>query len=505
MRFPAVAGCSWKGEFACCEEQRAGMNQSEKAYERIQRLIAEEQCVLLDGGVSTELERVGSGQGHHISDTELWGTWALYHAPYAALEVHRRYIAAGCDLISTTTWGIMGAHEREEQGMPGQGGLRHWLDVARLGVRLAREAVEEDAGNRAVAFSLNGDINSPQDLDRLQLLGRAFEKDPPDLVLMETMSLIREGLTFPAVEIMLQTGLPVWLSFRRCRHGVCGVFGQHWGGPEGDLFGRAANRFQQLGVGALLINCLPADHVPGMLSWLRDFTDLPLGVYPNLGRYLDPGWKFDEKTGPEDYAEMALQWRDEGARIVGGCCGVTPEHMAAARTGLEGTRPGKSRSVVSEWSTAVINGAGIGERDPVIVRPWVDGEGKHLFPLSFPEIVTDPRVFPPTQGSFLVWKHLFQTGVGEEKRCLDVGCGTGVLSIQLALNEAARVDAIDVQREAVANTLANAVCNEVSDQVRGLLDQYWNLGQDSQVGTRRNADGHVGCAIGDEKHSGPQF
>ncbi len=86
-----------------------------------------------------------------------------------------------------------------------------------------------------------------------------------------------------------------------------------------------------------------------------------------------------------------------------------------------------------------------------------------------------------------------------------MGCGTGVLSIQLALNEAARVDAIDVQREAVANTLANAVCNEVSDQVRGLLDQYWNLGQDSQVGTRRNADGHVGCAIGDEKHSGPQF
>ncbi len=75
----------------------------------------------------------------------------------------------------------------------------------------------------------------------------------------------------------------MWLSFRRCRQGVCGVYGEHWGGPEGDAFGRAARRFEEMGVGALAINCIPPDHVAGMLSWLRDFTDLPLGVYPNLG------------------------------------------------------------------------------------------------------------------------------------------------------------------------------------------------------------------------------
>ena len=46
---------------------------------------------------------------------------------------------------------------------------------------------------------------------------------------------------------LLDTGLPVWLSFRRCRHGVCGVYGEHWGGPEGDAFGRAARRFEEMG------------------------------------------------------------------------------------------------------------------------------------------------------------------------------------------------------------------------------------------------------------------
>ena len=45
------------------------------------------------------------------------------------------------------------------------------------------------------------------------------------------MSLVRSS-TYATVERLLATGLPVWLSFRRCRHGVCGVYGEHWGGPK---------------------------------------------------------------------------------------------------------------------------------------------------------------------------------------------------------------------------------------------------------------------------------
>ena len=99
--------------------------------------------------------------------------------------------------------------------------------------------------------------------------------------------------------------------FRRCRHGLCGVYGEHWGGPEGDAFGRAARRFEQMGVRALLINCIPPDHVAGMVSYLRDFVDLPLGVYPNLGYYTDRGWRFDPGVGgvrgrqrPADHAGL---------------------------------------------------------------------------------------------------------------------------------------------------------------------------------------------------------
>jgi hypothetical protein len=69
------------------------------------------------------------------------------------------------------------------------------------------------------------------------------------------------------------------------------VYGEHWGGPEGDAFGRAARRFEEMGVGALAINCIPPDHVAGMLSWLRDFTDLPLGVCRQRDGVRSPVWR----------------------------------------------------------------------------------------------------------------------------------------------------------------------------------------------------------------------
>jgi len=435
------------------------------AYGRVEQLIADDVAVILDGGNATELGREHAGQLRD-ADRGLWGTGALYDVPYSVLDVHRRYVDAGCDVISTNTWAILAAAELEAGGL--HGAATHWMDLARLGIRLARQAVEEAgrSGTCAVAFSVNGDIDSPARLATLELLLRVLQDEPPDLVLMETMSLVREGLTVPSVELVVGSGLPVWLSFRRCRHGVCGVYGQHWGGPEGDFFGRAARTFEEIGVRALLINCLPPDHVPGMLPWLRDFVDLPLGVYPNLGYYSDAGWRSDLRVGPDEFARLALQWREEGAQIVGGCCGTTPEHLAAARKALAGTKPGRPRSGPPAPDPEATE-------PPAPARPWVDDEGRLLYPLPFPDIVCEPDVFVPTVGSLLLWKHIWQERRGEGRRCLDVGCGTGLLAVQLALNGAERVHAIDVNRRAVANTLANAFRNGVSERVTGAeIDLY---------------------------------
>jgi release factor glutamine methyltransferase len=167
---------------------------------------------------------------------------------------------------------------------------------------------------------------------------------------------------------------------------------------------------------------------------------------------------------------MALEWRDEGAQIIGGCCGVGPELIAAARERLADTKPGSRRPD----PPAETNGAGPSTATgPVAPGAWHDLKGRELFPLPLPEITVDEGVFVPTQGSFLAWRHLFEERLGNRQRCLDVGCGCGILTVQLALNGAAHVHAIDIEAPAVANTLANAFRNGVADRVTGAaVDLY---------------------------------
>ena len=428
-------------------------------YSRIAQLIAADRCVVLDGAIGTELIDV-SGARPEVEE-HLWGITAIIENPARVGTVHRRYVDAGCDVISTDTWGLPTAVREHQQLLNGASRPVHWMDVARRGVRLARCAAEE-AGRGdevAVAFSINGDVDTPDGQETIRLLSRAFEDDPPDFILMETLSLVSTS-TYSTVERLLGTGLPVWLSFRRCRHGVCGVYGEHWGGPEGDAFGRAARRFEEMGVDALLINCVPPDHVPGMVSWLRDFTDLALGVYPNLGYLSAGGWRSEAATGGAEYAGLALGWREEGAQIIGGCCGVGPEHIAAARLALAETKPGHGREI--ELAAVVPDAGLLAKRTP---EPWTDPRGRPLFPLEFPNIQVDPGVFVPTQGSYLIWKYLYREGIGAHQRCIDIGCGSGLLTVQLARNGARHVHAIDIDQAAATNTLTNAFRNGVADRV----------------------------------------
>jgi S-methylmethionine-dependent homocysteine/selenocysteine methylase len=431
------------------------MLQAAGGYRAVKDALAAQRCVILDGGIATQLPH-----RHGQDKEELWGMETLASSPEEVRDMHRSYVDAGADVISTNTWALPTLLEGDRYVNPSHGEPVHWMEVARRGVRLAREAAARPDGNHdcAVALTLNGDLDSGDSREAVTLLMRALADDPPDLILVETLSVLHHSLD-DLVDALLETSIPLWLSFRRCRHGLCGVYGQHWGGPEGDAFGRSARHFEEMGVSALLVNCIPPDHVDGVVSYLRDFTDLTLGVYPNLGYYTNAGWHSETEIGGAEYAEMALRWRAEGAQIIGGCCGTRPEHILAARDALDGTVRGRQRHEEAPLT-------GIDSPLPERSEPtWRNRRGRRLFPLDFPRL-SRPRdrdlVIP---GSYLMWRYLFEEQLGAHQRCLDMGSGTGLQTVQLALNGAAHVHAIDVDEGAITDTLESAFENGVADRV----------------------------------------
>ena len=446
------------------------------AYSSILDHFRRDECVILDGAIATELQRSGASN-FELSDDTHWGFDALHMAPKSVQDVHQKYLDAGAEVLTTNTYSILDAPSYTADYDIHVEKPIHWMDLARTAIELPRKAIAKSAkqDSAVVAFSIGGEIEDQQQRATVELLlGKVFREAPPDLVLFETLSLIEDNMTFDTIKMIIEAGIPVWVSFRRCRKGVCGIHGQLWGGPEGDRFGRLAQSLEKIGVDALMINCMPVNRVDGTLPWLRDFTDLPLGVYPNLGRFVESGWKFDEDVSASHYSEIALGWREEGAQIIGGCCGVGPDEIATLAIALKGVPKGNSRKEVLGEDTPPMP-----DKSVDTSTFWQDQSGRNLYPLPLPKITVDPGVFVPTQGSYLIWKYLFNSDIGRDKSCLDIGCGVGILAVQLALNGAAHVTAFDIQQEAVDNTLTNAFRNGVSERMTGIAaDLYSFLPQD---------------------------
>ena len=145
-----------------------------------------------------------------------------------------------------------------------------------------------------------------------------------NLLLAETMNTVREARA--ALLAGLPTGLPMWISL------TCGKGGMLL---SGEPLKAALDALLPLAPSALLVNCTAPDHTTAALEVLQGLHTVPLGAYANNGHPTDEtGWAFTGDYPPARYVEEARLWVERGARIIGGCCGTTPEHIRALREGL---------------------------------------------------------------------------------------------------------------------------------------------------------------------------
>jgi S-methylmethionine-dependent homocysteine/selenocysteine methylase len=324
-------------------------------YRKIDERLRNGGVVILDGGIGSELQEVGypdeqaARRGNYT-----WGSLAIEEAPEKLIEVHRRYAATGADVLETHTFALNRIFSAVELGKIDLAPDR-WKELAIESVRLVREgarlAGREDA---LVAFACRTmdwppeqqeeakaytGTYVPLDMERYlkplaETLANAEGEDKPDLILMEIQKEIPEDLQFPDYQVFLDTGIPLWISYRRTVGKIVGVAGETIT-EDGDRFGRAAKVFEEMGASAVLVNCLPPALVDGMTTWLRQFTDLPIGAYPNMGTYLFYEWDWSVCPSPAEFVEFAQRWMAEGMQIIGGCCGTRPAHIEAL---VEATR-----------------------------------------------------------------------------------------------------------------------------------------------------------------------
>lgn len=317
------------------------------AYRAIDERLKAGGVVVLDGGIGSELQEVGYPEDPKSRpDNFTWGSIAIREAPDKLIEVHRRYAETGADVLETHTFALNRVWSALQDGridLPKDS----WKDMALESVRLVREGARQAGRDDVVvAFACRTqdwpadqqhkahDYDGyyvPLDMENYlkplaELLANADAESKPDVILMEIQSWIPEDLEFPDYQVFLDTGIPVWIAYRRTIGKLVGVEGETII-EDGERFGLAARKFEEMGVAAVLVNCLPPRQVEGVGKWLRQYTTMTLGAYPNMGKYLDYEWDWSTCETPEQIVEMARGWANEGIQIIGGCCGARPAHI----------------------------------------------------------------------------------------------------------------------------------------------------------------------------------
>lgn len=267
---------------------------------------------------------------HHSS---IWSAQALMDNPHIVKEIHKDYISAGAEIITTNNYAVtQNLLERENLG--------HRLEeLTSLSIDIAREAKKESGKNIKIAASLPpldtsyrpdlvGDITS---IEKKYMEIVDIVKDRVDLIIIETMSSSMEASG--ALSACAKADIEVWLGYtlQGIRKNIL---------PSGENLIDAINKVKHFNISAYVINCSSANITTEAIKLLSNEIDKPFGGYANsvnVSQIINSENEVDNAENMQvehqqlinalDYSVIVKNWIDDGATIVGGCCGTSPEHI----------------------------------------------------------------------------------------------------------------------------------------------------------------------------------
>ncbi|GAA6102547.1 homocysteine S-methyltransferase YbgG [Tachysurus ichikawai] len=302
---------------------------------------------ILDGGISTELEE----RGFQIQGDPLWSARILYTNPNAVKDVHYSFLQCGSDILTTATY------QASIEGFTKHLGLKpeEAEELLMSGVRVARESITDFMANGLTADrkvpSVAGSVGpygaflhdgseytgvyaSSMSVEELKNWHRpqihSLVAAGVDLLALETIPSLKEAEAL--VELLREfPDAKAWLSFS-CKDTQCI--------SDGNKFAKAvqvaSNSSQLVAVG---VNCSPPALVTPLLESAKSYkaADMNWVVYPNSGEDWDPstGWKTQHRI---PFAELSVEWKEQGALWIGGCCRISPADIAQLKSRLTETQ-----------------------------------------------------------------------------------------------------------------------------------------------------------------------
>ena len=299
------------------------------SYEKIMKKVANGNVIVLDSGISTELER----RGAKMRDTQ-WSGSVSIEAFDLLVDTHKAYIDAGADVITVNSYAssrlvldntkneenfkeinrknIEAALEaREKSGVKDiliAGSISHQASWQRDGTRVKAQIETQipdcelhDAFNEMIGFHENGGV----DFLLLEMMNIPYRMKP----LFDCASLSR---------------LPVWCGFSAKRKTQNSEI-TSWH-DENISFEEIVKLSLDYKFDVLGIMHTSVDLISDCIQIIKKHHSGAVMAYPDSGYFKSPNWQFSEVISPSELIEFVLPWVDNGVNIIGGCCGLGPEH-----------------------------------------------------------------------------------------------------------------------------------------------------------------------------------
>ncbi|WLR57162.1 bifunctional homocysteine S-methyltransferase/methylenetetrahydrofolate reductase [Mesobacillus subterraneus] len=294
----------------------------------------ENEILIADGAIGTLLHSYGAGTCFEELN--------ISH-PDDIIRIHKAYINAGADLIQTNTYAA-NYIKLERYGLEDQ-----VKEINSAAVRLARQAAGTDA---YVLGTIGGNRGIRPSALPIEEIKRSFREqlyclllEGVDGILLETFYDMEEIET--VLEIARkETDLPIIAQVSLQEIGI-----MQDQTPLQEVF----NKLEDLGADLVGLNCRLGPH--HMISSLEQI-ELPskafLSAYPNAGLPAYTDGKFHYEGDPEYFRKSAHNFREQGVRLIGGCCGTTPEHIKAFADELKGLQPVSDKKIPAKKPKIVI-------------------------------------------------------------------------------------------------------------------------------------------------------